>query len=397
MAAAAALTDADAARWSSLLARSGADGPRLLVDLERFDRNLERALARIGSRAPRLVVKSLPCPALIERVLARLPAPRLMCFHRPFLDVAVRRWPGIDVLMGKPLPAAAIRRHLEQARRDGVATDPAWLVDTPQAVDAVASIARALGRGLRIAIELDVGLRRGGCGDAAALEAILARSRAAGESLRLAGFVGYEAHVAKAPWPIGPRRAARAVARRYRELLEVARRAGVDPGDGSVLHNGGGSASFAWLDAESPVDDVAIGSLLLKPSDFDLPWLAEFEPALWIATPVLKRLSGVRIPYLGRIAGRGRDALFLYGGRWMAQPAWPRGLSTQPLYGLSSNQQMMTVPRAASIAVGDFAYFRPTQSEAVMLQFGPILARDAAEGLHCLEPLTDRHGDGETH
>jgi D-serine deaminase-like pyridoxal phosphate-dependent protein len=394
VAASAALNEAEAARWSALLARTGADGPRLLVDLERFDRNLDRALARIGARAPRLVVKSIPCPALIERALARLPRPKLMCFHRPFLDQVVRRWPRADVLMGKPLPPAAIRRHLERARRDGIESDPAWLVDSPPAVDALASIARDLGRELRIAIELDVGLRRGGAADAPALAAIAARVRTAGGLLRVAGFVGYEAHVAKAPWPIGPRRAARTVARRYRALLDAAAGLGLVPA-GEGFRNGGGSASFAWLDDDSPVDDIAVGSILLKPTDFDLPPLADFEPACFIATPVLKRLRGVRIPFLGRLAGRGRDALFVYGGRWMAKPAWPAGLATQPLYGLSSNQQMMTVPRAAPIAVGDFAYFRPTQSEAVLLQFGAILARDADDRLAFLDPLPDHHGDGD--
>jgi D-serine deaminase-like pyridoxal phosphate-dependent protein len=63
----------------------------------------------------------------------------------------------------------------------------------------------------------------------------------------------------------------------------------------------------------------------------------------------------------------------------MAVPAWPPGLRENALYGASSNQQMMTIPRASRLEADDFAFLRPTQSEAVLLQFGDLLAiRDNA-------------------
>jgi D-serine deaminase-like pyridoxal phosphate-dependent protein len=92
----------------------------------------------------------------------------------------------------------------------------------------------------------------------------------------------------------------------------------------------------------------------------------------------------VSVPFLSawtrltsRLPGQRRDSLFLYGGRWMAKPDWPRGMAPHALYGLSSNQQLMTVPARSEIAVDDWAFFRPTQSEAVLLQFGDLqVARD---------------------
>ena len=54
------------------------------------------------------------------------------------------------------------------------------------------------------------------------------------------------------------------------------------------------------------------------------------------------------------------------------QPAWPPGMRSSSLYGLSSNQQLMTVPASCDLAMDDWAFFRPSQSEAVMLQFGDI-------------------------
>ena len=95
---------------------------------------------------------------------------------------------------------------------------------------------------------------------------------------------------------------------------------------------------------------------------------------------MLKDCKGVRLPFLERferLTGRGRRTLFLYGGRWMARPAWPPGLAASRLYGASSNQQMMTVPLGAAVAVDDYVFLRPTQSEVVLGQFGFVTALHA--------------------
>ena len=58
----------------------------------------------------------------------------------------------------------------------------------------------------------------------------------------------------------------------------------------------------------------------------------------------------------------------------MAGPAHPPDMAPHGLYGLSSNQQLMTVGRDSCVAVDDYVFFRPIQSEAVLLQFGALLA-----------------------
>jgi hypothetical protein len=60
--------------------------------------------------------------------------------------------------------------------------------------------------------------------------------------------------------------------------------------------------------------------MLLKPTDFDLATLDDFQPALWIATPVLKKLTRTQIPELSLLDRlyRNQLALFVYCGYWMA-------------------------------------------------------------------------------
>ena len=72
---------------------------------------------------------------------------------------------------------------------------------------------------------------------------------------------------------------------------------------------------------------------------------------------------------LGKLPARG---CFTYGGKWMARPVFPPGLRENRLWGTSSNQQFFELAASDGIAEDDFVFLRPTQSEAVLQQFGPI-------------------------
>ena len=48
----------------------------------------------------------------------------------------------------------------------------------------------------------------------------------------------------------------------------------------------------------------------------------------------------------------------------------PAGIQ-EPFYH-STNQEPFTTSRAGALAVGDYAFLRPTQSERVLMQFGDL-------------------------
>jgi D-serine deaminase-like pyridoxal phosphate-dependent protein len=56
----------------------------------------------------------------------------------------------------------------------------------------------------------------------------------------------------------------------------------------------------------------------------------------------------------------------------MAKPAHPPGLRENRLWGTSSNQQFMELGPDDRIEEDDFVFLRPTQSEGVLQQFGPV-------------------------
>lgn len=358
---------------------AGRAHPGLVIDRALLRQNVATLQRHIGSRFDyRIVAKSLPSLPLLGEVMDLSGSHRLMLFHQPFINQVAEAFPDSDVLLGKPLPVESAR-NFYRALKPGE-FNPArqlhWLLDTPQRTREYAALTAQLGQPLSVCIELDVGLHRGGVTSDDELLEMLRLIQEAGE-LRFKGFMGYEPHIVKVPGnPETYRERAMQVYRHYVALAKTT--LGADwPED--VLLNAGGSPTYQMYDAgDYPFNELATGSCLVKPSDFDLPTLADHLAASYIATPVLKRLDRTRIPGidlggLQQLWDPNRErAFFTYGGYWKAQPVSPQGLSTNPLYGRSSNQEMLNGSASVGLQPGDWVFLRPTQSEFVFLQFGDI-------------------------
>lgn len=361
------------------LREHGLARPTLLVDLDRFDRNIDAVLGELGPRHFRIVAKSLPSPRLLDYALKRAGSDRLMSFHQPFLNHIARALPTTDVLLGKPMPVVAADRFY-RVHAPGP-FDPArqlqWLIDSPERLRQYRELAAARDVSMRINVEIDVGLHRGGFAEPAELARLLV-ALDEDPRLELAGLMGYDAHVAKLPTAGGAQaRELERVQLRYRALLDVIRER---MGASALTFNAAGSPTYRlWSDIEGIANELAVGSGLVKPLDFDLPTLAAHVPAAWIATPVLKAMDGLKVPGLGPLNSlwclwdpNRERTFFVYGGHWRARPVSPAGLEENPAFGRSSNQEMLNGSRAVELEVDDYVFYRPTQSESVMLQFGDL-------------------------
>jgi D-serine deaminase-like pyridoxal phosphate-dependent protein len=358
--------------------------PMLLVDRARLQANIQTLQSHISDRfAYRIVVKSLPSVPLLETVMQISGSNRLMLFHQPFINRVAVQFPQADILLGKPMPVAAAHNFYRQF--PGGMFDPQrqlrWLLDTPERVAQYAALAQSLGQDMRICIELDVGLHRGGVTTDGQLVVMLQQIQDS-PRLQFCGFMGYEPHIVKVPVgdPLVYRDRAMALYRRY---VDVARAALGDAWPQDVLLNCGGSPTYQLYDeGDFPFNELAAGSCLVKPTDFDMPSLADHTPASYIATPVLKAMDSLHIPGidLGPLQAawnpnRAR-AIFTYGGYWMAKPESPQGLLYNSLYGRSTNQEMLNHSRSVTLRPDDWVFLRPTQSEFVFLQFSDIAVYD---------------------
>ena len=375
------------ARLQKELQEHGPMKPCLVVDLDRLDRNIDRVVASVGrqpGRHLRVVEKSLPSAGLLEYVCQRSGSRRLMSFHQPFLNLDARRWPQADILLGKPLPARSAARFYAQHRGPFQPQQQLqWLIDSPQRLQQYLQLAQSLGQTMRINIEIDVGLHRGGVADDASLIAMLDLITAHPRHLHFAGFMGYDPHVVALPSVVATREELFADAMgRYQHCCDLLRERHPSWWQPDQLTlNAAGSPTYRLHEAESLSNDIAVGTGLLKPSHYDLDTLAEHEPALFIATPVLKASGSAQLPALPKVSQamawwnpNFRSTYFIYGGQWGADFVSPTGLRHNPLYGRSANQEMVNASTASALGVDDLIFLRPHITEGTLLQFGDLLA-----------------------
>ena len=365
---------------SRALEAAGLVQPTLVVDRARLDHNIAAVRETLAGKGlgVRVVVKSLPSAELIETVAQGLGTNRFMVFNAEMLGEMRRRRPDGDLLLGKPMPARVASAYYDQFGPTTGPAQPQWLIDTPERLAEYAAIARAKATTLRVNFELDVGLHRGGFASPEALAAAVEAAKAE-PRLSVSGLMGYDPHVPKTPDPKAAFAKAQAV---YGQAMDVLRsKLGGDPH--RLTLNTAGSPTYALHAQGTVANEVSIGSAFVKPGDFDLKTLTRHVPAAFIATPVIKALPHMQVPSVEALSGVMRffdpntdQAFFVWGGHWLAQPVSPPGLQTNSLYGLSSNQELLTGSSKVRLKPDDYVFFRPNQSEALFLQFGDLALYD---------------------
>ncbi|XLZ69043.1 alanine racemase [Massilia sp. SR12] len=371
------------ARASQALRTAGIATPTMVIDKDRLLANARQVMSNVNGRLPlRLVAKSLPCLPMLDLLMQTMQTRRLMVFNLPYLQQLAAQRGDVDLLLGKPLPVAAAAEFYRSFR--GGQFQPGqqlqWLVDSPQRLAQYRDLARAQQLDMRMSLEIDVGLHRGGVDSAQMLQEMLTILKAE-PRLHWSGMMGYDAHVSKLPLASMREKAQADAKSIYQEYAGLATRTMQQAGTASALvFNAGGSPTYRMHDGSGAANEIALGSALVKPSDFETEALHDLSAAAFIATPVLKAERRFQMP-------RGVEALgdaarawdvnqervyFVYGGNWMADPVSPAGLAPSGLYGNSSNQQALLGSGAQQLQMDDYIFFRPRQSESVLQQFGDI-------------------------
>ncbi len=345
--------------------------PAMVVDLEAFDANANDLTRRAAGTPLRLASKSVRVPALIERalrhpgfegVLAFTLREALWLHEQGITDDLVVAYPTVDrtalaQLVGSPAAAAALT----------------LMVDDLAHLDVVDSVRRSLAVPVRVAIDVDAGLRIGGqhvgpkrspLYDPAAVRD-LARRIVDRRGFRLVGVMTYEGQVAGLPDMVPTQRAKSLVVRGLKHAsqsqLEARRQQVADALRGVVeleFWNAGGSGSVESTAADPVVTEVAAGSGLLVPTLFDHYRSFEPNPAAFFALPVTRRPG----PGIATVHGGGLVASGPAGRDRLPSPWLPEGLHLTALEGAGEVQTPLTGPGAARLAIGDLVWFRHAKS-----------------------------------
>ncbi len=368
---------------SQALAKAGLAQPTLIIDQQALDHNIQQVkqATAVHNLPVRLVVKSLPSLALLSYLSQQLNSQRFMVFNLPMLTTVTQAYPQGDFLLGKPLTALAVQEWLRVESNRAALPHIQWLIDSPQRLSEYSELAKQFNVQLRVSLEIDVGLHRGGFVDVGELKQVVQTIKS-NPQLQLAGLMGYEAHVGKLPTILNMQQKAwDHFKNTYQQAISILTEAGYEPQ--KLILNAGGSPTYTLHAKGTVANEVAVGTAFVQPCDFDLPTLSQHKAACFIATPVLKALNPALIPAIEWADGLRRwwdvnneQGYFIHGGHWLAKPVSPQGLALSGLYGRSSNQELWLGSSSQHLQVNDYVFFRPQQSEAVFLQFGDIVVFD---------------------
>lgn len=376
------------AALNNMLQKEGPGRPVLLLDLDRLDHNISMVNEHIQlPKSYRIVAKSLPSLPLIRYISQKTGTKQIMVFHQPFINLLADKMPQSEMLLGKPMPVQAARQFYQTFRADTI-TDSLpfspsrqlqWLIDSPERLRQYNRLAGKLQENLLINIEIDVGLHRGGVRSVDTLDLMLSLIERSSR-LTFSGFMGYDAHVAEAPPVLSSKREAlQKVLANYKKFIDYGRKRFPRMFAKDLTFNGAGSKTYQLYDNDTLLNDLAAGSGMVKPTDFDISTLAGHKPAIFMATPVLKKSQGTHVPFIEFLSPvfewwnpNRAQTFFIYGGNWKADFCSPPGLMRNPIYGFSSNQELVNGSDKVNLQIDDHIFMRPTQSEAVMLNFGDI-------------------------
>lgn len=345
--------------------------PIMVVDLDAFDRNADDLVRRAAGKPIRIASKSVRVPALLRRALARPGFHGVLAFtlrealwlhEQGVSDDIVVAYPTVDRaaladLVSSPSAAAAIT----------------LMVDDVAHLEQVDAVRHSTAVPVRVAIDVDAGLRVGGqhvgpkrspLYDASAVVR-LAQTVVAKPGLRLVGVMTYEGQIAGLPDVVPTQRAKSLIVRRLKSAsltqLEV-RRGEVAAALKDVVElefwNAGGSGSVDTTTLDPVVTEIAAGSGLLVPGLFDHYRAFTPRPAAFFGVPVTRRPSEqvVTVHGGGFVASgaSGRDRLPI--------PWAPSGLHLTALEGAGEVQTPLTGPGAARLRIGDLVWFRHAKS-----------------------------------
>lgn len=345
--------------------------PTVVVDLDAFDANADDLVRRAGGKPIRVASKSLRVPALIERALAHDGFAGVLAF-----TLAEALWlheTGVsdDIVVAYPtVDSAAIARLTASPSAAAAIT---LMVDDPVHLDLVDATRASRAVQVRIALDLDAGLRLGGqhigpkrsplfdTGDVLAM----ARKVAEREGFRLVGVMTYEGQVAGVQDDVPEQRTKSLLVRRLKQAsmaqLEVRRRE-ISQALSEVADlefwNGGGSGSVEATAADEAVTEIAAGSGLLVPGIFDHYASFTPRPAAYFGLRVSRKPTAT----MATVHGGGLIASGPTGPDRSPVPWAPPGLHLTGLEGAGEVQTPLTGHPAAMLAIGDLVWFRHAKS-----------------------------------
>ena len=372
-------TPMPADQLAQLARAQGRGHPALFLDLAALDQNIRTVVdfANAQGWGVRPALKSFRSPALISYLLGRLPQPRGLVFGLREVDPIIAMAPkDTDLMTGYPPTFGELADYLatkppKKQRKHRLRI----LVDSVPLMEHLGRLARTSRRRLplEVALELDVGMGRGGINDRDELKGCLDVLRAESGRLRLTAVLGYDGHATLRGDADYRRLVATQAQDAYRTHLANLKELGTGLYDeATLIRNGPGSSNYRnWQGG--PANEIGCGSAFLYAGylngGYDTEGLA---PALTMAGAVRRITSDhPSVPVIGIAQpGASEMEIVVQGVGAPGELFHPAGARSDEA---SGGGDAFIVPKG-SVGLGDYVLYRPTQTEVGIQTFNEMLA-----------------------
>ncbi len=376
--------------------------PFAYLDLDLLEQNIRQVVARAGGKQVRLASKSLRSVAVIRRILASDPCFQgLMCYTA--LEAVYLASQGFDdLLIGYP----AWNEHdiAAVARAVAAGTQITLMVDSPEHVERIETIALRHGVRMPLCLEIDMsmhlpglhfGVWRSPLRTPEQARPVIERIKASSQ-VWLDGLMGYEAQIAgvgdnfpgqrikNAVVQGLKRRSRREVAERRAALADLVRTYELSP----RFVNGGGTGSIATTRTESVVTEITVGSGFYAPALFDNYRDFRYQPAAGFAIEIVRHPQ----PSIYTCLGGGYIASGSVGPEKLPQPYLPDGARLMSLEGAGEVQTPVRYAGTIPLKLGDPVFMRHSKAGELCERFKHLLL--VANGA-IVEEVTTYRGDGQ--
>ncbi|SRR5579883_544312 len=267
--------------------KSALDTPALLVDLDVLDANIKRVAdtCRAHGVGWRPHMKGHKTPEIARRELAA-GAIGITCAKVSEAEVMAAAGIHSMLIANEVVGAPKVRRLIDLV---GPA-DPIVGVDSVASAVELAEAARAQGKTLKTAIEVNTGMNRAGVEPGAPVLA-LAAEIAKRPGLRLVGLFGWESHAVTLADPAEKERTVKEAVGKLTATARACREAG----HGIEVVSCGGTGTFPYCIQQPGVTEVQIGGAIFSDRHYREHYHMDFPFALTVLATVISRPTPTRI------------------------------------------------------------------------------------------------------
>ena len=357
-----------------------------IIDLDRLDSNVHFVRKKLGPNYKlRLVTKSLPSLELLRYLMDKANTNRLMVFSEPYIGEILDTFnaDSLDLLLGKPLPADALPRLSVHKGWNTIN----WLVDTKERLNEYLAFAKKDSAHLRLSLEIDVGLHSGGFATIQEFTEAIEIIQQNSQYLELTGLMGYDGHVPYVPFYINKERSIEKAFANVQKLYgqfvdEVKKHYDAKAISAMTFNSGGSHTYFRYADYKgTPVNDIAMGSGFLAPQQFEDVIELGHQPALFLTSPVIKKIESAKLPHAEKITvltflwdPNLKVSYFLLGGGWPGEAVGPTGLKRNYWWdendlgytNMLPNQSIIGSSDESNLHVGDFVFYHSWEGDGML-------------------------------